>query len=187
MILPSAKSVQCRTVIRNALKSSPNPDVTSLWATTTNGTNIQYDQYKNNEQVLTAIRKDHEDCINHELTSQGFIMSSILKLSNVKVRGLWSTVKQNMHRNIFNFMIKYLKNTLRTKKDLHKWSLSDSPSCSFCLSPEPLQHVVSSCNSYLTDGRYTWSHNSVLLFLGRSFSPFAELLVICSHFSHHFL
>ena len=97
-------------------------------------------------------------------------MSSILKLSNLKVRGLWSIVQQNMPRNIFNVIIKYLNNTLPTKKNLHKWSLSDSPSCYFCLSPETLQHVLSSCNSYLADGRYTWRHNSVLLFLARSFS-----------------
>ena len=97
-------------------------------------------------------------------------MSSILKLSNLKVRGLWSTVQQNMPRNIFNFMIKCLNNTLPTNTNLHKWSLLDSPSCSFCLSPETPQHVISSCNSYLADGRYTWRHNSVLLFLARSFS-----------------
>ena len=96
-------------------------------------------------------------------------MSSILKLSNLKVCGLWSTAQQNMPRNIFNFMIKYLNNTLPTKKNLRKWSLSDSPSCSFCLSRDALQHV-SSCNSYLADGRCTWRHNSVLLFLARSFS-----------------
>ena len=92
--LPSGKFIQCQTVIRNALKSPPNPDATSLWAATSNGTNIQYDQYKNTKQILIAIRKGHEDRINHELTSQGLIMSSILKLSNLKVRGLWSTVQK---------------------------------------------------------------------------------------------
>ena len=44
LILPSAKFIQCQTVIRNALKSSPNPDITSLWAATSNGTNSQHDQ-----------------------------------------------------------------------------------------------------------------------------------------------
>ena len=154
LILPSTKFIQCQTVIRNALKSSPNPDVNLLWAATSNGTCIQYDQYTNTKQVLTVIPKDYEDCINHELTSQGFIMSSILTLSNFKVRGIWSTVQQNMPKNLFNFTIKYLNNTLPTRKDLYKWSLSDSPSCSFCLHPETL-HVVSSCNMYLADGRYT--------------------------------
>ena len=69
-------------------------------------------------------------------------MSSILRLSNQKVRGLWSKVQQNMPRNIFNLLIKYLNNTLPTKKNLHKWSLSDSTSCSFYLNPETLQHIA---------------------------------------------
>ena len=94
-----------------------------LWVATSNGTNIQYDQYKNAKQALTAIQKDHEDSINHELTSQGFIISSILKLSNFKGHGLWSTVQQNMPKKIFSFMIKYLNNTMTTRKNLYKWSL----------------------------------------------------------------
>ena len=96
LILPSTKFTQCQTVIRNALKTSPNLDINAMWAATSNGSNIQYDQYRNTKQVLTAIQKDQEDRINHELTSQGFIMSSILKLSNSNTRRLWSTVQQNM-------------------------------------------------------------------------------------------
>ena len=42
-ILPSTKFLQCQTVIRNALKSSPNSDISSLWAQTSFGCNIQYD------------------------------------------------------------------------------------------------------------------------------------------------
>ena len=57
LILPSTKFIQCQTVIRNALKSSPYTDVNLIWAATSNRTNIQYDQYKNTKQVLTAIRK----------------------------------------------------------------------------------------------------------------------------------
>ena len=132
--------------------------------------NIQYDQYKNTKQVLTAFLKDHEDRINHEVTPQGFIMSSILKLSNSKNRTLWSTMQQNMPKNILNFMIKNLNNTLPTRKNLYKWSLSNSPSCSFCLHPEMLQHIVLSFMSYLEDGRYTWRHNFVLRSIANSFS-----------------
>ena len=75
-----------------------------------------------------------------------------------------------MPRNIFNFTIKYLNNTLATKKNLCKWSLSSSSACSFCLQSESLQHIVSSCKSYLKDGRYTWRHNSVLLQISRTLS-----------------
>jgi len=71
---------------------------------------------------------------------------------------------------IFNFTIKYLNNTLATRKNLRKWSLSSTSACSFCFQSETLHHIVSSCKSYLDDGRYTWRHNSVLLHLANSLS-----------------
>ena len=79
-----------------------------------------------------------------------------------------------MPRNIFNFTIKYLNNTLATKKNLCKWSLSSSSACSFCLQSKSLQHIVSSCKCYLEDGRYTWRHNSVLLHISRTLSSLQD-------------
>ena len=40
LVLPSTKFIKCQTVIRNALKSSPNLDKNSSWAESKNGTNI---------------------------------------------------------------------------------------------------------------------------------------------------
>ena len=40
-ILSSTKFIPCQTVIRNALKSFPNPDVHSLWAASSYGTNSE--------------------------------------------------------------------------------------------------------------------------------------------------
>ena len=150
----SKKFLQCQTVIRNALKSS-NSDTNSLWAKTSYACNIQYDQYKNTKKVLNAIQKDNESRITHELKSQGFIISCILAHASFKTLFLWSIVQQNMPKNIFNFSIKYLNNTLATRKNFCKWSISQSSACSFCLQSESLQHVVSRCKSYLEDGRYT--------------------------------
>ena len=48
---------------------------------------------------------------------------------------------------------------------------------SFCLQSETLQHVISSCKSYLDEGRYTWRHNSVLLFLANTFSSLKQCTV----------
>ena len=67
-----------------------------------------------------------------------------------------------------------MNNTLATKKNLCKWSLSTTSACSFCFQSETLQHVVSSCSSYLQDGRYTWRHNSVLLHIARTLSSVAN-------------
>ena len=55
-----------------------NDDINALWSRTSSGCNIQYDQYRNTKQVLSAIQNDNEDRIHHELKSQGFVISSIL-------------------------------------------------------------------------------------------------------------
>ena len=177
LVLPSTKFTECPTTMRNALKSSPNQDIKCLWAETSYGTNLQYDQFKNTKQVLKTIQHDHEEPINNTLLSQGLVLSSILKFACNKTNSLWSTVQQSLPRNIFTFSIKYLNNTLPTRKNLCKWSISQSSSCSFCLQSETLQHVVSSCSSYLDEGRYTWRHNSVLLFLANTFSSFKQCTV----------
>ena len=119
---------------------------------------------------MNAVQNDNEDRIHHELKSQGFILSSIFLHASSRTRSLWPKVQKNMPKNIFNFTIKYFNNTLATKKNLFKWSLSSTPACSFCLQSETLRHIVSSCKSYLDNGRYTWCHNSVLSYLAKSMS-----------------
>ena len=76
-VLPSTKFIQCQTIIRNALKSSPNADIRSLWQDSNISTNIQYDQYRNAKHVLKSIQTKHHHRITEELTSQGLIITSI--------------------------------------------------------------------------------------------------------------
>ena len=97
-------------------------------------------------------------------------MSHIHYKSYNILHSLWSIVQQNMPKNIFNFSLKYLTNTLATRKNLFKWSIGQSSACSFCLQSETLQHIVSSCKSYLDHGRYTWRHDSVLNFIASTLS-----------------
>ena len=84
---------------------------------TSYGTNLQYDQFQNTKQVLKAVQHDHEDRIKNTLLSQGLVISSILKYSCLRTASILSIVQQNMPRNIFNFSIKYLSNTLPTRKN----------------------------------------------------------------------
>ena len=125
--------------------------------------------YQNTKQVLNSVQKDNEMWITHELKSQGFIMSCILTHASSKTRSLWSSVQQSMPQNAFNSSIKYLNNTLATRNNLSKWYICQSSACSFCLKTGTLQHIVSSCTSYLKEGRYTWCHDSVLLYLATTF------------------
>ena len=167
--LPSIKFAQCQTVCRNALKSSPNIDIQTLWKNTSHGTNLQYDIYRNTKEVLKAVKSDNKEHLSQNLPSQGATITFLLKHSLEKLNGIWSSTQSNLPSNIFNFTIKYLNNTLPTRKNLLKWNLSQTSDCEFCLLPETLLHVVAGCKVYLDQGRYTWRHNSALNFLATSF------------------
>ena len=162
VVLPSTKFLQCQTISRKALQSSPNEDINKLWTETSNYKNIQYDTYKNTKDVLSTIRKQHEDKLNHHLISQGSFFSNVMKYSTISFNSIWSSVQSKLPKNIFNFTIRYINNTLPTRKNLHKWGVSTTSECAFCLSPESLLHIVAGCKTYLNEGRFTWRHDSVL-------------------------
>ena len=77
------------------MQSSPNKDINILWTETSNYKNIQYDTYKNKD-VLSTIRKQHEDKHTRHLISHG------------------PAVQSKLPKNIFNFTIRYMNNTLPT-------------------------------------------------------------------------
>ena len=81
--------------MRNALKSSQKLNIKSLWAETSCGTNLQYDQFQNTKEVLKAIQHDHEERINSTLLFKGLVNSSILQLTCQKAKSFFSTVQQN--------------------------------------------------------------------------------------------
>ena len=169
IIPPSIKFTQCQSTLRNALRSSLNDSVKHLWKLTSNHTNIQYDAYNSTKEVIKQFRSSQEDKLENHLTSQGSFFSSITKFSLSQVNTIWSTCQSKLPKNIFNFTIRYINNTLPTRKNLVRWGLSSSTECSFCLNPESLLHVVVGCNSYLN--RFSWRHDSVLNFIANFLRP----------------
>ena len=168
LLLPSVKFQQCQTVLRSTLKSSSNDAIKSLWKTTSFGMNIQYDAYRNTKQVLKAARQNHTEKLQSNLTSQGFIITFLLNHSLKATNSLWSSAQSKLPKNIFNFTVRYLNNTLATRKNLTLRNLSQTSDCSFCFQPESLLHVVAGCKTYLNEGRFTWRHDSALNFLASS-------------------
>ncbi|CAB3993869.1 Hypothetical predicted protein, partial [Paramuricea clavata] len=134
IILPSTKFLQCQTVSRKALKSSPNEAINNLWKDTSNHKNVQYDKYKNTKDVLNTIRKQHEDKLQHHLISQGSFFSNIIKHSTLSFNSIWSSVQSKLPKNIFNF-------TIRITSSRRRW----------------MQYLPN-------EGRFTWRHDSVLNF-----------------------
>ena len=167
--LPSIKFIQCQTILRNALKNSQNEEIKKLWKSTSNQTNIQYDVYRNNKEALEAIQNEHEDRLKNYLISHGSFFSNMTETSLSSVNSVWSLAQGSLPKNIFNFTIRYINNSLPTRKNLVIWGMSPTSDCSFCLLPETLLHVVSGCKTYLEQGRYTWRHDSTLNFLAMTF------------------
>ena len=97
--LPSTKFIQCQTILRNALTTSPNKDIQALWKSTSSHTNIQYDTYRNTKDVLKAIHNDHEDRLP---ISQGSFFSNVIDKSLSKAIPLWSTAQRHLPKDIYS-------------------------------------------------------------------------------------
>ncbi len=166
---PSVKFAQCQTVARNALKTSPNGSIKDLWKTTCNHKNIQYDVYSSTKEVLKNFNSGQENKLQNHLVLQGSFFSKVIKFSLSMVNSIWSKSQSKLPTNIFNFTVRYINNSLPTRKNLTKWGIMSTPDCSFCLNPETLLHVVAGCQLYLP--RFTWRHDSVLNFIAQTLQP----------------
>ena len=125
--------------------------------------------YKSTKEVLKDFRSNQEDKLQHHLTSQGFFFSNVIKYSLSSLNSVCSEVQSHLPKNIYNFTIRYINNSLPTRKNMASWGLSQSPDCSFCLNPESLLHAVAGCQQYLD--RFTWRHDSILNFIAKSLQP----------------
>ncbi|CAB4030259.1 Hypothetical predicted protein [Paramuricea clavata] len=97
-------------------KSAINEDINKLWSITSTNKNIQYDIYKNAKDVLKAFRNENEQRLQNHLISQGSFFSSIIKNSTSSFNSLWSSVQSRLPKNIFNFTVRYINNSLPTRK-----------------------------------------------------------------------
>ncbi|XP_052271754.1 uncharacterized protein LOC127872461 [Dreissena polymorpha] len=62
----------------------------------------------------------------------------------------------------FSFLLRSLYDLLPSPANLCRWGLTAEPKCSLCDRVGTLEHVLSSCSTALTQGRYRWRHDLVL-------------------------
>ena len=60
------------------------------------------------------------------------------------------------------FLLRSVYDLLPSPTNLHRWGLQDSPIFPLCDKPGTMEHVLSSCATSLTQGRYRWRHDCVL-------------------------
>ena len=118
---PSVKFIQCQTVLRKALKTSPNDSINELWKATSNSKNIKYDVYNSTKKVLKDFRSGQEDKLHNQLTCQGSFFTNITNFSLSQLTKIWSASRSNLPKNIFNFTVRYINNSLPTRQNLTRW------------------------------------------------------------------
>ena len=82
---------------------------------------------------------------------------------------IWSKSVSKLPKNIYNFSISYVNNSLANAPNMHKWGKTTSSLCLHCNKNQTLGHVVAGCETSLREKRYNYRHDSVLLNLGRIF------------------
>ena len=133
LILPSTKLIQCQSVIRQRLKNSPNADIRAIYEDTSKGSNVQYDTFQSTRNVIKSIRNTKEDRVAQELKSQGLALSFLLTdVLSSTIKLWWSIAQSALPRNIFNFTMRYLNNSLPIRKNMVTWGQSNNSSCSAC-------------------------------------------------------
>ena len=96
------------------------------------------------------------------------------KVVAMRSQGAWLNWKDAVERRIswdmlwrmeplrIQFIIRSTYDLLPTPTNLAIWGKTDDVKCKLCQKPCNLEHILSSCNTALTQGRYTWRHDRVL-------------------------
>ena len=76
----------------------------------------------------------------------------------------WKSYLWNMPRGLVKFAVNSSLESLATADNLKRWGKRASDLCPICSGQgkQTLNHVLSSCNVSLTQGQFTWRHDSVL-------------------------
>ena len=97
-------------------------------------------------------------------------MKSIWTDTCERLCSVWPTVQSKMPKNIYNFSIRYLNNTLGTNSNLALWGAVESANCKRCNTKETLKHVVAGCPISTAERRFDWRHDSILKFIASNLS-----------------
>ena len=139
--------------------------------------NIQHDRFRSTREVLKKVRDDESNRITNELMSSGLVLQSMWNFSLSTARKYWYTAFENMPKNIYNFTMRYMNNTLPTMKNMKMWKKLYSSDCKFCQQTQTSGHVVGGCISSLREGRYNWRHDAIIANIAKFFTALKNVQV----------
>ena len=157
----SMKFTQCQTIIRRKLSNAESEDTPLIYQLIREKSNINCDHFITSKNVIKDLRERKQEHITRDLTTQSLAVKALWQESFAKNVKTWNTALNKLPKNIYNFTQRYLNNTLPTLKNICRWKKKEN-SLFPCLQPQTLQHVVFGCKIHLKEGRYNWSHDSIL-------------------------
>ena len=94
------------------------------------------------------------------LTVQSKLKDIIVLESDCKV---WTKIQSGLPAVQSSFLLRAGSDCLPTPLNLCRWRIQTDPKYPLCSSPKPTSmHILNGCATALNQGRYTWSHDSVL-------------------------
>ena len=75
----------------------------------------------------------------------------------------WQSIIRQVPRNIMSFAVRSATNTLATPDNLKRWGKRRLGKCPLCGNNGTLEHIINFCRISLTQKRYNYRHDSVLL------------------------
>ena len=103
-------------------------------------------------------------------------MKDLWETALPSAREYWFKAQQTLPRNIYNYTIRYMNNSLASLSNLSRWGKSLTSSCNFCRQIQTTKHVLSGCTPCLE--RYTWRHNSILLNIAKILKPLVKTIYV---------
>ena len=94
-----------------------------------------------------------------KLTFQGDFIKLLI---DEKESVTWQSISNNIPKGVLSFALKACSNGLNTPDNLKRWGIRKTDKCELCKNRSTLEHILNWCPIALSEGRFTWRHNSVL-------------------------
>ena len=118
------------------------------------------DKQKRRAMVQGEIRKEVEETRASQMVQLGCQGRSTGW--NVPERKITWSQLWHMEPVRISFLLRSVYDVLPTPANLKRWKLIEDPACPLCGKTATLDHILSSCQVALSQGRYRWRHDRVL-------------------------
>ena len=105
-----------------------------------------------------------ELCWKYRKNDHGARLSQSSRRRRNGAQGAWTkwTTTDRKLTWAFASLLRSFYDLLPSPSNLHRWGLHDHPKCQWCDKTGSMEHIMSSCTTSLTQGRYRLRHDSVL-------------------------